>query len=277
MSTLTFCVEINAQDFNNPESVFLESQGHQLKTKHIMAWMLYNIQQGNLTAEPSEAEMESIMMHIAEQFMIEPRQTLETINATSLVASVEGLTGGNTNSKAEQFDSNQKVDSYRSFSMADIWDKLSPGNKFEFDSARANQIKQVLSGSRITQRNNAYSAPSYGGSVGVYSESSLTIHFCSDDTFTWNNSAGVSAGSDNVSAYDYGSDQVTGNWDVATAGTYTFITLYSQHPDMLALGTNGLAPMMVLSIGSDYVSISNADVAGGEDLYRLTSGGANCH
>ena len=290
---IIFCsiaTDTTAQDFNNPEAVFLESQGYQLKTKHVMAWMFYNIQMGVLPSEPSEAQMEPIMIQVAEQFMMAPALTLQSINAVAPVNEVAG-TNGNTNQQTngqqeQELQQNSQRSNYAAgptpnqhsaFDMKATWDRLSPGNQFDFNSAQAHQVKHALAGSTMKQSSNSYSAPSYGGAMGGYTESSLTIHFCPDGTFAWENAGGVSVGNDQIGGYDYGSDQVTGNWDVATAGSYTMITLYSQHPEMMQLGMQGLAPMLIKSIGADYVGITNAEVKGGEDLYRLTPGGARCY
>ena len=278
---LSFAVQ--AQDYDNPETIITEAQGYQLKMKHIVAYMGLKMAMNQMPQNPTEAQTEAVAAEAVMVFNANPAATIQQLEA---VAQELGLNGGkgavplNGSPPQKAYPTSQPASSSASsiggaFNMEAEMAKFGP-NQLDFHSQTANQLRQLLLGTKLTDSSNSFSS-SYGSSH--YSSSSSNIHFCANGTFSWISDAHISV--DTPGAYaNSGSgdpDAVTGYWDVATGGGMTFIMLYSRHPEMLQLNPNGFIPMPVNKFQADLVAVPNQNSKRGEDLYRVNRGQAQCY
>ncbi len=274
-----FTIALQAQNYDNPELVVAEAQGQQLKMKHIVAYMGLKMSMNQMSQNPNDAETEAVAMEAVTVFNTNP---IATIQQLDMVAQELGLNGGAANHGT--YDSSPQNGGFQSspstnfggnFNMEAELAKFGP-NQLDFHSSTSNQLKQLLSGTLLTDSSNTYSSSPNGSH---YLSSSTNIHFCANGTFTWVSDASASVSTAGADLYSGGGEDapVTGYWDVATGGGQTFIMLYSRHPEMLQLNPNGFVPMPVNAFQADLVAVPNVNSKRGEDLYRVNRGQAQCY
>ena len=276
-AALLLTCSVHAQDYENPETVVAESQGYQLKMKHVLAYMGMKMAMNQMPQNPTDAQTEAVASEALMVFNTSPAATIQQLDAFAAELGLGGSTVGTT-SRPNLGSPNTPAPSSNlegGFNMEAELAKFGP-NQLDFHSNTAAQLKQLLSGTLLVDSSSSFSDSPNGSH---YISSSANIHFCPNGSFTWASEAFVGIDTPGMTGRSGGgpdNDAVTGYWDVATGGGQTFIMLYSRHPEMLQLNPNGFIPMPVNAFQADLVAIPNANAKTGEDLYRVNRGQAQC-
>ena len=202
----------NASDFQNPEAIIQTVDGHQLKQKHLYAYLDKNAGSFGISAVLDDPNaMASLKAQLLEEFASIPE--LMILELDDHYDWMQGQSTGIVSSSSLE----NKLESASESSNPIAAQKVPVSNNTD-----VNQWNQLLNGSVLVYETSQYYE-------GMYVQSTQYMHLCPDSSMRiYESSAGGgSAAGMSISSTDQLRLSEVGNWDVVSKGGVTFFRMVS--------------------------------------------------